>query len=289
MNYTEHLSFVYKECCDIIDFSEDKYIKSKKIKLDAAYNKLRETQDIELQDFYSIVHELRTYDFLKKNCITVIASNDTNAGPDFCCKELGYVECVSVTKGEGNNIKYIDECLSKDSNRYEAALSRITSKILDKTINYEKYLLDNTIEHNIPRIIAISTSCFANDVESSLIIDLMLKILYGIGSEIALFRPKGLLETAENKIKTHEYDNIGYKNRETELILDYFHQEYYKKISAIILENNALTEKIEKKYFNIFINPLAETPLNPSSCGKFQYFTRESYIEQKESYRWHNK
>lgn len=89
---------IYGECCNIVKSSQDKSILRKRNKLDYSYKQLCKTKDHELQEFYSIVHELRTYHFFCCNNLTIYAQDDNYIGPDFLCTEVGYIECVSVTK-----------------------------------------------------------------------------------------------------------------------------------------------------------------------------------------------
>ena len=125
-------SHIYENCVSIITNSLDINIKKKKVKLDSAYQTLSETQDHELQEFYSIVHELRFYQYMKNLGKHIIAADDNKAGPDFNT-ELGYIECVCASKGATDTLerKCLDERLNQSMNRYIAALPRLSSVILD--------------------------------------------------------------------------------------------------------------------------------------------------------------
>lgn len=186
----------------------------KKDKLDYSYKQLCETEDCELQEFYSIVHELRTYYFLCNNNLTVHVQDDNHIGPDFLCSEIGYIECISITKGAvGTECrKYVEKCLSRSMNRYLAALPRITSAIIDKKNKYETYLSKQAIDPNIPRLIAINTSIFSNEFNSDSIIDLLLKILYGIGCQIMRVKINPISFVEENGVESHQYNDIGKKH-----------------------------------------------------------------------------
>lgn len=144
---------IYKKCLLIITNSSDINIKNKQGQLCAAYKKLCKTEDHELQEFYSVVHELRLYQYIKDLGITVSALNDNKAGPDFIT-DLGYIECVSATKGlkglpERN---YLEKQLKQSMNRYVSAIPRLSSVIADKAKKYGIYLKDNVINEKIPRI-----------------------------------------------------------------------------------------------------------------------------------------
>ena len=267
---------IYDECCKIIQFSQDKMLQQKKDKLDYSYRQLCKTEDCELQEFYSIVHELRTYHFLRSNNLDITAQNDKLIGPDFLCKELGYIECISITKGS-NGTKgriYLDNQLSECTNRYMSALPRITSAIIDKKNKYETYLCKQAIEPNIPRLIAINTSIFSNEFHSDLIFDLFLKVLYGMGCPIITIQKNKMSSVNKKLIELHKFDDKGKKHGNLELQLNYFAQDDFKSISAIIAENNSIKEKIEKKYFTIFLNPIATIPLEIETQNCFQYFKK---------------
>lgn len=281
---------IYDECCKIIQFSQDKFLLQKKGKLDYSYKQLCETEDCELQEFYSIVHELRTYYFLCNNNLTVYVQDDNNIGPDFLCSEIGYIECISITKGAvGKECrKYIEKCLSRSMNRYLAALPRITSAIIDKKNKYETYLSKREIDPNIPRLIAINTSIFSNEFNSDSIIDLLLKILYGIGCQIMRVKINPISFIEENGVESHQYNDIGKKHSDLDLELNYFAKAEFRNISAIILENNAIGENDISKYFFIFTNPLANVPIEIKNLKNIKTFIQEKADESHISYKWLN-
>ena len=278
---------IYQECCDIITSSSDKEISNKQNKLDTAYELLCKTEDCELQEFYSIVHELRTYHFLSEKGLLVSAHNDNRIGPDFLCDELGYIECISITKGKvGTECrKYVDICLKGSMNRYKSAFPRLTSAIVDKKNKYEDYLLKTAIDSQIPRIIAVNTSIFSNEFHSDLILDLFLKILYGIGSQTITFRRDLKPSSEESGVETHQFDDIGKKSFVKELQVGYFLQASFKDISAIIVENNSIGEKIENKYFQIFLNPLSSIPLQTDKLKAFIYFQMDEHTDEYIQYK----
>lgn len=255
---------VYNECIKIIKNSDNTNILKKKDRLEEAYLGLIENNDFEHEPFYSIVHELRTYDFLSKKGYIMLPSDDNKGGPDFYNDKLGYVECVSVTKGDEWNKKYVDEVLARNTNRYESALSRITSQIKDKTDKYASYLNKKIIEDNKPRIIAINTSIFSNEFHHNLISVLMIKILYG---NIIKFD-----NDTSNIFKIHFYDDDKEKMLEKTLELDYFLNEYFSNISGIILINNFIGEEITDDLFTLFLNPIAKVKLNKDYIKQIRIF-----------------
>lgn len=259
INKTKFAS-IYDECLEIIRSSSDKAILNKEEKLNKAYKKLVEHDNNELQEFYSIVHEVKTYHFLKTKGLAITAQNDNKKGPDFYCEELGYIECVSVTRGEKGTEcrKYVENCLARKSFRFSAALPRITSVITDKKKKFEDYLSQKTIDSQVPRIIAINTSVFSNLVCGDTMYDLLLQVLYGIGNQILWVskNPISFIDEGEG-VETHRYNDKGYKHDHLELELAYFEKEEYQNISAIILVKNAITEKdIENNFIFSLIHSL---------------------------------
>lgn len=115
---------IYHNCSDIISKSSDNNIQKKRVKLNSAYTKLCVEENPELQEFYSIVHELRLYQYIKDLGIAINAANDEKAGPDFIT-DLGYIECISATKGllGTPERQWLDKRLKESMNRYIAALS----------------------------------------------------------------------------------------------------------------------------------------------------------------------
>lgn len=199
---------IYEECLQIISNSQDKNIISKRTKLDVSYNKLCELEDHEHQEFYSVVHELRLYSYLKQIGISVSAANDNKAGPDFI-SDIGYIECVCLTKGEKGTPqrKCLDDCLRGSMNRYVAALPRLTSVLLDKQKKFSDYLSRNLIDENKPRIIAVNTSIFSNEFHSDSNLDLALKVLYGIGCQTMCFDIKTNSFVDEKGVETHAFED----------------------------------------------------------------------------------
>lgn len=278
INKTKFAS-IYDECLEIIRSSSDKAILNKEEKLNKAYKKLVEHDNNELQEFYSIVHEVKTYHFLKTKGLAITAQNDNKKGPDFYCEELGYIECVSVTRGEkGTECReYIEKCLARISLTYLAALPRITSVIIDKKKKFEDYLSKKTIDSQVPRIIAINTSVFSNLVRSDLMFELLLQILYGISNQVLWVRrnPISFIDEGEG-VETHRYNDKGYKHDHLELDLAYFEKEEYQNISAIILVKNAITENDIENNFIIFTNPLANVPINVERLRAFNVMVQRS-------------
>lgn len=281
---------LYLRCCEIIKKSSNKNIKKKQLKLDKAYQTLCKTENCELQEFYSIVLELRVYQYLIDNNIKLIVADDSRKGPDFE-SNFGYLECVSVTKGkEGTESRnYINRMLAGDTNRQMAEVPRICSAIKDKKDKYVEYIKSKTIDINKPKIIVVGTSIFANKFSVSSIENSM-QILYAIGNEYIIYDRinKGFIDTPNTQY--HNYDKIGKKSDNVNLELDYFCQDEYKDISAIILVCDPIFEEIDKRYFKIFINHNANCPIDRTQISQFDYF---SIIKENNDgsvvFAWNNK
>lgn len=281
---------IYRECLQIINESTDKNILSKQRKLEASYRELCRLKDHELQEFYSVVHELRLYDYVKRLGIAITARNDNHAGPDFL-SDLGYIECVCLTKGATGTPQrqWVNQRLGGSMNRYKSASHRLTSVILDKQKKFSDYLNKNVIDKNRPRIIAVNTSIFSNEFCGDLNLELALKVLYGIGCLQMCFDPKVNAFVEAKGTATHAFEDTDIKPlSNVELHLNYFSQTEFQNISAVILVNNSIGEKLKKDYFNMLLNPYSDTPLNINLLSGISYFALSSVENGYNNYQWYN-
>lgn len=281
---------IYKKCLGIIEQSADANITKKKNKLDSAYCTLCKKKDHELQEFYSIVHELRLYEYIKHLGIGINAANDDKAGPDFVT-DLGYIECISVTKGLPGTPErlWIEERLNQSMNRYISALPRLSGAILDKTKKYKTYLTNKIIDERKPRIIAINTSVFSNEFHSQLNLELVLKILYGIGCRTMRFSLTTNTFVEENGVESHAYEGSAVKPpRNADLPLSYFYYEEFQDISGVIVNNNAISEDLEKEYFCLLLNPFATVPIDKTRLSGIKYFELDNTDDNYATFRWYN-
>lgn len=268
------------------------YQKIKEVQDDAVLEKLDkliekveisiQNRNREYQEVYSVIHEIRLYDFLQRNNISVRMSSDKVAGPDFEC-DFGYIECVSITKGEGKNKKAFENAMSNSINRYKTGETRITSVLSEKKSKYEKYIVNKNIDITKPRIIAVSTSILSNEVHHELSTTLMQKILFGIDTPVVSVKKQGV-----NTISSEElylYNDIT-KGNNKEFKSAYFMDDDFKNISAVILNHNAFTEDINKAYFEIYLNPNANVPINISKIQNFNYFFLKSISNDEMIFGW---
>lgn len=280
---------VYEECLSVIDAANDANVKSKRMKFEAAYQSMCKEADPEHTLFNSCVHELRTYQYLIDKGFSVSATDDNKAGPDFNVEGLGYVECVICTRGEPGTEarKFVDEQLAGESNRYTAALPRLTTAIKEKRDKYAKYLCQGIISPDTPRIIAVGATIFSNLVCADSMIKLVEQILYGAGEEV-LFCSKRTWQFLERLgIETRCYNDSGKKAPERELKLNYFDLKEYHEVSAVILISNSIGEKLTDTYFSVFLNPNATVPVPVDALKTLNYLIRTEATEQKETYQWH--
>lgn len=273
---------IYNNSLKIIEESNDKFLKNKKAKLTRSYKKLCDENNHECQEFYSVVHELRTFDFLKRKRVNVKANNDNNAGPDFYSDDFGYIECISITKGEGKNKEYVDDVLSRDTNRSEAILTRITSCANDKIKKIDKYLKNKTIFNDKPILLAINASIFSNELHSDLVLEKFLSVFYGIGNPLFVFNKN----RQKSDAKTEYHESIGEikKNFSKNIELNLFAKEEFKIISGIIVINNSIGEEINDNYFKILVNKNAHIKVQSVIKNNFTYITQED----DDKFEWHN-
>lgn len=276
-NFNKKIFSTYRK---LVDLTDDTRVEKQKKLLKRAKEAIKR-KDVEYQGVYSVVHEIEVFDFLKKEGLDVKMHTDKKSGPDIDCT-LGYIECVSITKGDGENGEYFEEIIDGAHNGYKAGESRISSNLYDKWNKYEKYLNDNVIERNKPRIIAISTTMLSNRVHHTLSSVSIIKVLYGIDNPIWLFEKSGnrFIYVGEE----YSYDDIIHK-KNTIVKGAYFTNKLYHNISAVVLNNNAFTEEITEDRFEIYLNPYADIPIEIEKIQKFKHFYLESCVEDGLVYR----
>lgn len=280
---------IYNNCLKIINTSTDSNLKKKKSKLDKSYDELCIKENHELQEFYSIVHEIRVYKYLSDLGVEICASDDIKAGPDFITN-LGYIECTNATKGANGTPErsYLNKRLKGTMNRFEAALPRLSSSIWDKSKKFKEYLENNIINAEKPCIIALSTAIFSNEFHSDLNLTLLLQILYGIGCETMAFN-RTTNQFVEETAETHSYQVESKKPpKNTSIPLNFFSNPEYEHIAGVILNNNSIGEELNKKYFCLLLNPHAKNPINIQLLSGIKYFTYDSLDEQYIYYKWFN-
>lgn len=267
MNHKE----LYDYCYGIITNSHDKNMTKKKNRLKKAFSFMPNNDDSQ-QKLHSLVLELKVYDYLKERGVCVMSHDDNFSDPDFEC-DFGYLECVSITKGQigSENRRYVDSCLNAEFNRHLSEVPRLSSAIKDKRDKYEQYLNKKKILPDKARLIVLRTSMFRNDFNNDLSIGDLQKILYSIGDKSLIYNTK--TRCFEDKDENHAFDSEVYKGENKKLSVDYFFTNEYEIISAVVLVNSGIYEKIDEESFVIFLNPNATNPVNQSLIKKFKHFS----------------
>ena len=283
---------VFKKCKAILDNSNDKNMKSKEERLIATFNQLCKEQE-PTQEFYGLVHEITLYDFLLKHNINPVAGSDLHGGPDFS-SEIGYIECVSTTMGKQGTIgrEWVDRQLDKNMNRYLSALPRLSRVIFDKRAKYEKYIKNGVVDKSTPLVIAVSSAMFTKEFCGDLIFDLAMKILYGIGPQTFQFDTVSHSFISQQGIETHCYEDKGRKSKEKELELNFFADEDYNIISAVLVTTNVINEDLENQHVAIFVNPNATNKLDTNKIDNIRCLVLDEKLDngiiEKTTYRWLN-
>lgn len=282
----KNLNNVYRECLSIIRSSNDKNILNKKLRLNNEFIKYINDPNEEYK-FYSIVDELRFYDFLTKHGFTISASNDNKGGPDYYCSQIGYIECVSATKGNLGTPEreWIETALLEKHCRYKSLIPRISAAINSKRDKYDNYINNGIIDVTEPKIIEVSISMLSDEVRSELLEKSTQQILYGMGTQCMLYNKQ--TGFVSDNIEWRDYNKMVKKYNKS-FPTDYFHDPKYNIISAVILTSNAFTEQlIDDKVF-VFLNPNADIPINIDALTNLNYFYRINTNDHYEDYAWHN-
>ena len=283
---------VFNKCMAILESSNDVNMKCKESRLIAAFNQLREEQE-PTQEFYGLVHEITLYDFLLKHNINPIAGSDLHGGPDFS-SEIGYIECVSTTMGKKGTPgrEWIDRQLDKDMNRYLSALPRLSRVIFDKRVKYEGYINKQAVDKSTPLIIAVSSAMFTKEFCGDLIFDLAMKILYGIGCQTFQFDKASHSFISQERIATHCYEDRGRKSKDKELELNFFADDEYNIISAVLVTTNVINEDLENRHVAIFTNPNAKNKLDINKIDNISCFVLDKILDngivETFNYKWLN-
>lgn len=264
---------VYQECCSIISASSDKNILAKQKKLKADYDTLCARRDPELQEFYGVVHELRTYQYFSSKGFSGQAANDDKAGPDFLFDGLGFVECVSATKGspQANDYALLEIQPIGTNENYRALQVRLSSVIKSKKDKIDQYLIKKQIDETTPRIIAVGSSTF-NSFPTDCVLEAIKKILFGVGA-LAIRLDCETLEPIASTFEEHIYDDTCKKSMGKTFPVNYFSLDDYANISAVALMNNDIGDRITDSHCFLLLNPNASIPLQEDNMQNFNYFS----------------
>ncbi len=259
---------VYKQGCSIIDNSREKNIKNKKKKLKMFYDKIIYENNYEIQEFYAIMHELKVYDYINNQLnINIKVADDNFKGPDFEI-DYAYIECIHMTKGS-------------DTNRSKGITTRITSSLNSKKKKFDEY---NDILDSKPKIIALSPGLLASEINSNRILEIVQKVLYGIGNKQLDVK----FENGNPKIKNknnYSYISEVKKYNNSKINLDIFSLEEYFNISGVIFTNISFGEELKKENFILFLNPNAKYYIDREIGKKIKLF---GLIKEDEKYKYYD-
>ncbi|MCF7926321.1 MAG: hypothetical protein K9L74_01925 [Candidatus Izimaplasma sp.] len=250
----------------IMDECTDDNLKKKKKVFDFSYEKMKLKEDVETQEFYSVLHELKTYEFLARKGFKPKTANDDKAGPDFLC-DLGYIECVITTKGSSSNKDLVEKQLSGDINRYKAILPRILGKLRDKNCKTNEYINNLIIDEVQPVFICIHPGYFIFEYNSDLNIDLIMNALYGASNRLLRINYK------QENIKDYDFSGIT-KIRDKEIKTNIFALDEYKNITGVILSNSYFREKYEDDDFLFFLNPNTTRKIDMKKLEEITYLKK---------------
>lgn len=76
--------------------------------------------------------------------------------------------------------------------------------------------------------------------------------------------------------------------RNVDLPLSYFYYEEFKDISGVIVNNNAISEDLEKEYFCLLLNPFADVPIDKTRLFRIKYFELDNTDDNYATFRWYN-
>ena len=125
-----------------------------------------------------------------------------------------------------------------------------------------------------------------------MIFELAMKILYGIGSQTILFDRAKHSFISQKGVGTHVYDDIGIKSKGKELKLNYFANEDFNIISAVLVTKNVINEDLENRHVAIFANPNAINKLDTNKIDNISCLIFEEKFDdgkmEKTNYKWLN-
>ena len=148
---------------------------------------------------------------------------------------------------------------------------------------------NNIIDERKPRIIAINTSVFSNEFHGQLNLELVLKILYGIGCRTMRFSLTTNTFVEDDGVESHAYEDSAVKPpRNANLPLSYFYSEEFNDISGVIVNNNAISEDLEKEYFCLLLNPFANVSIDKTRLTGIKYFELDNIDANYATFRWYN-
>ena len=264
---------IYDDCLKIMQKSNDRNVVKKQKCFEQYYNEVTTTDNYNVQEFFAIAHELRTYEMLKYLKMKTTANNDDKPGPDFICN-LGNLECVTFMQPSDEKSKKI---LKSNINRYKAYEPKVSQAIYEKFKKFQKYIEKNNIDQTKPNIICLNAGICKDDIFPTTLLRICEKILFGLGYETLLLNPK-----TNEEIWFRSYEDTIQNHNEKEIDINFFNFNEFSIISAVLLIINSVDEQYSKPI--LFINPKANVKIDKRKIKKFLCLEKVS----KDTYEYFN-
>jgi hypothetical protein len=258
----------FKKYSSYLEQSHDLDLQSKLDQFKKSYEATNLEKNYFDYRYRSILHEIKTHEFLYKINNHLTTSNDKKSqkGPDYLQNNTWF-ECVIASIGEPNS-KFYNESIDLFNREgvYSATLPRfdlmirVTAAIKSKKEQYDRHLKDNIIEPNNPYVIVLDMSLIYeiyqpayNDFK-----ELLLPTL-GIGNRYIKIDPKKS-NIIESDYIRHDY--IINKNG-AKIDVNIFKRPEYSFISAILFTRaKCPPEAYDDKNSVFMLNPDAHNPFN---------------------------
>lgn len=272
---------VYSKNKDYINLSNDKHIKRKAKRLELGYKRIIKNDDYIEYPFWSVIHELKTHDFLK-GLTQLKVSNDEKLGPDFRDENTAY-ECVIVTFGKKgsetyNNLTKIHTEVYTGTIPRKDIIFRVTNAIDNKRVQYNYHRKQKAIDIKTPYVLMIDLSLLSS-CKMQLYEDFkeMLLPLVGAGEEIYIYNK------IKEKItgKDYQYYRVLKKRNTSEVEMNIFSRPDFSFISGIIFSSSQFLKEYNKTNTILMVNPLANNPLD---LNLFKGMKAWQYFETKFEY-----
>jgi len=279
-----------KHClCSCVDVLGDKEYEFRLTKINKIYSKMVKEDKI-LDEYYSLLHEIRTLCLLKDMGSVRIAFDSNNEiGPDFTYLDRYKIECVICTPGAGKNLielmnsgfqKY-DRKFRDNKEKFRQIDLRVTSVIEDKRVKHMKYIADGCLRDDEPYSIFVNLGQLLSNSYPGNFCNNITEILVGRGALTLRFD-----STKGNQIGSLFYGhNPTMKNNNDQVIdSNIFANPDYSSISSIIVTNAWPEEKYSPKNTIVFLNPFAKNKIKVLDLGALPYWkidNKSEYILRK--------
>jgi len=269
----------YETFSSILSKSRCKFSPKLLKKLDYEYREMIEQQDGFHFGYRSILHEIRTFDFLSR-LDKVKINNPDKAGPDFIC-DGAIFECTVASLGSPERKKkYLESKKKRIASEYPSKYKalRITSSIDSKKKQYQKHLSKGYIDSTLPFILVLDISILSYFSSFGSGESEMLFPLLGVGETLLYIE----IETGKyERYDYNEYNNLEKRNGSL-VDLKVFLSDKYKFLTAIVVINTSPDIILDFKNVTIFENI---KPLNKYDFRDWHGASIWRFTEEKSSYK----